>query len=138
MRPGQGADVQSLTGRGGQSHDADAEAVAPCRWQVLHQPAARQRRQYPRDAADVDPGAPRDLVGAKLGLRLSEDIENGDRTLDGSNMAGSGLSGSGHGSMLSLEMEMLFPSRQLRKSIAAPGVTGREGGCQCSPLTVGM
>src|SRR5258707_12537785 len=64
VRPGQGPDVEPLTRGRSQPHDADAEAVAPCRRQVLHQPAARERCQDPGDAALVDPGTPPDLVGA--------------------------------------------------------------------------
>src|SRR5258707_11792784 len=64
VRPGQGPDVEPLTRGRSQPHDPDAEAVAPCRRQVLHQPAARDRCENPGDTAPVDPRAPRDLLGA--------------------------------------------------------------------------
>ena len=47
-------------------HDAEAEAISSGRRHVLNQPALGQRGKYARDRADVDAGAPGQVVGPEF------------------------------------------------------------------------
>jgi hypothetical protein len=111
VRAGEGADVQPLARGARQADDADAEAVAPGGGDVLDEAAAHQGRQDPGDRAHVDAGAPGDLVGSELRPGVGELGEDRDRPLDGGDLAGGWLTGSGH-DRIPVAMEILFPSGQ--------------------------
>jgi hypothetical protein len=78
---------------------------------MVDQPATGERGENPGDRADVDPGPAGDLVGAQLGPRRREFVEDGDRTLDRSDLAGGWPASSCHGTIL-LSLEMVLPYGQ--------------------------
>src|SRR5882757_1307711 len=96
VRAGHRADVQALPGRAGQLQNPHAEPVPTAGRHVLHQPGGGERGQQPGDAADVDPGASGDLVGAQLGARLGQRVEYVHGPLDGTDLASGWPTGARH------------------------------------------
>jgi len=108
VRVGEGADVQPFARGVRQPDDPHAQAVAPGGGYVLDQAAAHERGQDPGDRADVDAGAPGDLVGAQLSPGAGELAQDRDRPLHGGDLAGGWLTCSGH-CMIPVDMEILLP-----------------------------
>src|SRR5207248_10098251 len=87
MGAGDLSQVEPREDRVAELEQPQAEPVATGRGHVLDDAGAGQRREQARDGARVDPGTARDLVRTELWRAVRERVEDGERALDGGDVA---------------------------------------------------
>jgi hypothetical protein len=96
MRPRDLAEVEAGEDDVPELEQPQPEPVAPRVLHVLDEAPRDEGGEQPRDAAGVDARPAGDLVGAELGVRLGERVQDAERPLHGADEPDRWLSSSGH------------------------------------------